>query len=138
MEARSHLNPTHEYGVTFERGLKIVFGDRSHLYVSGTASINNKGEVMHPRDVKKQTIRILENIRALLKPHNADLEDISYLIVYVRNITDVNEVRNILFKKGFGHLPAFFVKGAICRPEWLVEIEVMAVIKTKTNWPEFF
>jgi enamine deaminase RidA (YjgF/YER057c/UK114 family) len=137
MEALSHLNPTHEYGVTFERGSKIVFGDRAHLYLSGTASINNKGEVLHPYDVRKQTARVLENISALLRPHQASLKDMGYLIVYMRNITDVSLVKEILDKNKLNKLPIFFVEGAVCRPEWLVEIEGVAVTDQKTNWPDF-
>ncbi len=40
MEALENLSSTIVYGVTFERGTRIRFGDRSHLYISGTASID--------------------------------------------------------------------------------------------------
>ena len=53
--AKTHLNPTYEYGVTFERGTRIDYGDRSHVYISGTASINNRGEVVHVGDIVRQT-----------------------------------------------------------------------------------
>jgi hypothetical protein len=43
---KTHLNPTYEYGVAFERGVKVLYGDRSHLFISGTASIDNKGDVL--------------------------------------------------------------------------------------------
>ena len=49
--ARTHLNPTYEYGVTFERGTAIDYGDRRHVYISGTASINNKGETWKARHI---------------------------------------------------------------------------------------
>ena len=48
LHARTHLNPTHEYGVSFERGTAIEYGDRKHILISGTASINNRGEIGHP------------------------------------------------------------------------------------------
>ena len=60
--APTHLNPTHEYGVSFERGTYVDYGDRRHVFISGTASINNKGEVVHVGDISKQTSRMLENI----------------------------------------------------------------------------
>ena len=59
MEALSHLSPTILYGVTFERGLRVRFGDRSHLYISGTASINSEGEVLHVGDAELQTRRAM-------------------------------------------------------------------------------
>ena len=45
LHAPTHLNRTHDYGVTFERGTAVDFADRRHVYISGTASINNKGEI---------------------------------------------------------------------------------------------
>ena len=137
MEAKSHLNSTYEYGVTFERGLKVEFGDRSHLYLSGTASINNKGEIIHPQNIEKQTLRTLENMGALLKPHKAGLSDLMYLIVYVRSITDALAVQKMINKKGLGKLPTFFVEGAVCRPGWMVEMEGTAIIENKLKWPDF-
>ena len=46
--APTHLNPTYEYGVSFERGTYVDYGDRRQVFISGTASINNKGEVVCP------------------------------------------------------------------------------------------
>ena len=43
--APTHLNPTYEYGVTFERGTAVTYGDRKQIFISGTASIDNKGEI---------------------------------------------------------------------------------------------
>lgn len=138
MEAREFLNPTHEYGVTFERGTKIEFGDRAHLYISGTASIDKNGKILHIGDIKKQTKRVLENITALLKPHGANLENMAYFIVYVRNITQAQDVKDILIKEKLGNAPVIFAEGAVCRPGWLVEIEGKAIIKNKLEWPNFF
>lgn len=51
--APTHLNPTYEYGVSFERGTYVDYGDRRQVFISGTASINNKGEVVYPRGYTK-------------------------------------------------------------------------------------
>lgn len=138
MEAREHLNPTHEYGVTFERGTKIVFGDRAHLYISGTASIDKKGEVVHVGDVGAQTKRVIENVEALLKPHGARLEDMKYLIVYARNLTQADDIMSMLKKEGLGNIPLILAEGSVCRPAWLVEIEGIAIVPARTDWPAFY
>ena len=52
--APSHLNRTSDYGVSFERGTYVDYADRRQVFISGTASINNKGEVMYPKDIVKQ------------------------------------------------------------------------------------
>jgi enamine deaminase RidA (YjgF/YER057c/UK114 family) len=137
MEAPSHLSPTIVYGVTFERGLRVRFGDRSHLYISGTASINNKGDVLFCGDVERQTRRTLENISALLKPHGATLSDMAYMLVYVRNFHEIKSVRNVLVKEIGDTTPVIFSEAAICRPAWLMEIEGVAVIQDRTDFPVF-
>lgn len=137
MEALENLNPTHEYGVTFERGSKIEFGDRAHLYISGTASIDKHGQVMHTSDIKKQTKRVLENIAALLRPHKAGLLDMAYFIVYLRNITEIEKVKEVMVQEKLDHTPTIFVEGAVCRPAWLVEMEGIAIIPEASSYPPF-
>jgi enamine deaminase RidA (YjgF/YER057c/UK114 family) len=137
MEAPANLSPTILYGVTFERGLRVQFGDRSHLYISGTASINNKGEVLFPGDAALQTRRTIENIRALLAAHHASINDMAYIIAYVRNLDDRESVRTVLSKEIGNAIPLIFAEGAVCRPAWLVELEGIAVIPDKAEFPPF-
>ena len=44
--ASTHLNRTSDYGVSFERGTAVDYADRRHVFISGTASINNKRPVV--------------------------------------------------------------------------------------------
>ena len=137
MEAPDHMCPTHQYGVTFERGTKIEFGDRSHLYVSGTASIDNKGQVLHTSDVTKQTERALVNIVALLRPYGADINDLAYLIVYVRNIKEANNVMEVIKNIVTNPIPVFVVYAPVCRPSWLVEIEGVGITSCSSEFKDF-
>ena len=127
MEALSHMNATVEYGVTFERGREVVFGDRRHLYVSGTASISNKGEILHLGDVGRQTERAVENVRALLDTSGAALADMRYLIVYLRDFIDSDTVEAVLAASPLAAVPRLLVHAPVCRPGWLVEFEGVAV-----------
>lgn len=127
MHALDHLSPTHIYGVTFERGTRIIFGDRSHYYISGTASIDKDGEIVHPGDVAKQTDRTVENIKALLNNHNAELDDLKIAVVYLRDSADADVVEARLKELFPASLPRLMVKAPVCRPGWLVEIDAIAV-----------
>lgn len=126
IEARTHLNPTSEYGVAFERATAIDFADRRHVYVSGTASINNRGEVMYPGDIAKQTERMIENVGALLHSAECDFSHVAHLIVYLRDISDTDVVKRI-FAKRFPDIPTIMVLAPVCRPSWLIEMECMAI-----------
>lgn len=124
--APTHLNPTYEYGVSFERGTYVDYGDRRQVFISGTASIDNKGEIMYPRDIRLQTARMWDNVEALLAEAGCTYEHVGQMIVYLRDEADY-EVVNGLYDARFPHTPKVFVHAAVCRPGWLIEMECMAV-----------
>jgi len=126
--APTHLNPTSQYGVTFERGTAIQYGDRRHIYISGTASINNRGEIEHPLDLIKQADRMFENIRTLLAEAGADIHDAMHLIVYLRDIADYDAIASYM-KRNYPQIPQVIVWAPVCRTGWLVEAECMAIKK---------
>lgn len=124
--APTHLNPTYEYGVTFERGVAVTYGDRKQVYISGTASIDNHGEIVHPGDVLKQTARMMENVETLLREAGAGTKDVMKAIVYLRDTADYNLVDDYL-KKSYPDLPYIIVLAPVCRSGWLIETECIAV-----------
>ncbi len=128
--ASTHLNPTYEYGVTFERGTVMEYGDRRHVIISGTASINNKGEVMHVGDIVKQTERMWENVETLLKEGDSSFDDVMQIIVYLRDTADYAIVRR-MFEERYPHIPTVITLAPVCRPTWLIEMECVAVKESK-------
>ena len=132
--ARTHLNPTYEYGVSFERGTCVDYGDRRHTFISGTASIDHQGQIVHPGDVRQQTFRMWENVEALLREADMDFSDMGTFIVYLRDIADYQVVQ-ALFRERFPHHPTIIVLAPVCRPGWLIEMECMGV--RFTPHPEF-
>lgn len=129
--APTHLNPTYEYGVSFERGTYVDYGDRRQVFISGTASINNRGEIMHPGDIRRQTQRMWENVETLLAEAECTFEHVGHLIVYLRDIADYTVVCE-MFEERFPNIPKIYLQAPVCRPGWLVEMECMAV-KPITN-----
>lgn len=132
--AKTHLNPTIEYGVTFERGTVVEFGDRAQIYISGTASINNKGEVMHIGDIVSQTERMWENVGELLKEGNATFDDVMQIIVYLRDLCDYPVVKE-MFDRRFPDIPRVITLAPVCRPTWLIEMECIATPRRQN--PEY-
>lgn len=127
LAAPTHLCPTYTYGVTFERGTAVRYADRTHVLISGTASIDARGEVLHPGDVTRQVDRAVENIAALLATAGATLGDLGVLLAYVREPEHRGVVRRRL-RERCGPAPIEVVVGRVCRPTWLVEIEGVAVL----------
>jgi len=125
IHAPEYLSPTHIYGVTFERATAVQLGSTRFLFISGTASIDSKGEIVHPGDVCKQTERTLVNIKALLDAGRFRREDLSSFVVYLRDATDHGFVAPLIdaFRD---NLPTIYVRAPVCRPGWLIEIEATA------------
>ena len=135
--APTHLNRTSDYGVSFERGTCIDYADRRHVFISGTASINNKGEIMHPKEVVRQTRRMWENVETLLKEADCTYDDVSEMVVYLRDLADYQQVKG-LYESRFHGKPYVIVHAPVCRPGWLVEMECMAVRQQdKPDFPAF-
>ncbi|MDD2560247.1 MAG: Rid family hydrolase, partial [Bacteroidales bacterium] len=130
--ASQHLSPTQLYGVTFERGTAIEYGDRRHVLISGTASIDHQGQTMYPMDIQAQTRRMFENVEALLSEAGAGFGDLAHVIVYLRDMADYEIVKSLVISK-LPMVPSVFVLAPVCRTQWLVEMECMAILPVSND-----
>lgn len=135
LHAPTHLNRTSEYGVAFERATAVDYPDKRHIYISGTASIDNHGAIVAPGEVKAQTERMLENIEVLLKEGGGCWNDVAHMIVYLRDAADYPVVGQMM-KNRFPHTPMVIVQAPVCRPAWLVETECMAICRRNETCKE--
>lgn len=131
LQALEYLNPTHEYGVAFERGTRVSTPKLQRCFISGTASIDKHGQILYPGDVLRQTARLLENISMLLKDGGATMQQLDYLIVYLRDVSDYLSVEAFL-RRLYPSIPHVIVQGKVCRPGWLIEMEGVATLSPQT------
>lgn len=124
--APAYLNRTYEYGVSFERGTSVDYGDRRQVFISGTASIDHLGQVVHPGDIRLQTERMWQNVEALLQEAGCGFGDVAHMLVYLRDVADYAVVRE-MFQSRFPQVPHVLLLAPVCRPGWLIEMECMAV-----------
>jgi enamine deaminase RidA (YjgF/YER057c/UK114 family) len=130
--AADKMNRTSEYGVSFERATAVDYADRRQVFVSGTASINNKGDIVHVGDIRKQCLCMWENVEALLAEADSDWTDVSEIVCYLRDFADFIVVDR-MFNEKFSNvgtnkksIPYLLVHAPVCRPGWLIEMECMA------------
>lgn len=85
---------------------------------------------LHPSDAGKQTEKTMQNIKTLLEESGATLESICRVVVYLTDIRYREAVYQEMGKwlKGVYPCSTGVVVQALARPEWVVEIEVTAVI----------
>ena len=119
LKALSHLSPTHDYGVAFERGVRLSDGQ---IFISGTASIDSRGRVLHEGDVVAQADRLLENISELLREGGSRLDRVPYFVIYLRDISDY-PVIDAYMQERFPAVPRILLEARVCRPSWLIEME---------------
>ena len=101
------------------------------VFLRGQVSQNLKtAEPLYKDDPAKQAAQTVANIRVLLEAAGASLEHICRTVVYITDIKHRQEIYQELGKQFDGVLPCStgIVVSALARPEWVVEIEVTAVI----------
>lgn len=136
ISAPAFLNPTAEYGVAFERASSVDYGDRRHLFVSGTASIDAHGAIVHPGDIVGQTHRMWANVEALLAEAGCSDADLAHVLVYLRDPSDYRTVSE-MSRARFPDAPQIVLLAPVCRPGWLVEMECMAVKAIESRYEPF-
>jgi enamine deaminase RidA (YjgF/YER057c/UK114 family) len=87
-------------------------------------------ESLHVGDATRQTAKTMANITLLMEEAGGSLEHICRIVVYLTDIRYREEVYREMGKwlKGVFPCSTGLVITALARPEWLVEIEVTAVI----------
>ncbi len=81
-------------------------------------------------DPAGQAEQAMDNVELLLSECGARLEDICKVTVYLTDIRYREAVYRVLGRRMRGVFPAFtgLVVQALARPEWVVEVDVTAVI----------
>jgi enamine deaminase RidA (YjgF/YER057c/UK114 family) len=81
-------------------------------------------------DPAGQAEQAMDNVELLLRECGARLEDICKVTVYLTDIRYREAVYQVLGRRMRGVFPAFtgLVVQALARPEWVVEVDVTAVI----------
>ena len=87
-------------------------------------------ESLHVGDAEKQTEKTMQNIALLLKEAGSCMNDVCRIVVYLTDIRYREAVYQEMGKwlKGVHPCSTGIVVSALARPEWVVEIEVTAVI----------
>lgn len=97
------------------------------LFISGQIAIDPKTNMFIGGDIRQQTVRVLENIKAILEETGLNLNHVIKTTIYLKNIEDftqVNEIYSLYFKE---HKPArATVEVSRLPKDALIEIEAIA------------
>jgi enamine deaminase RidA (YjgF/YER057c/UK114 family) len=101
------------------------------VYLRGQVGQNiDTAESVGVGDVAAQTEQAMANVAQLLKEAGAELEDVVKIVIYLVDPRYREPVYRVVGRwlKGVYPVSTGIVVTALARPEWLVEIDVTAVI----------
>jgi 2-iminobutanoate/2-iminopropanoate deaminase len=138
MSAPKALNEAYRYQKpsSFSRGMRLDIKGITILMISGTASVGENGETVHPGNFSAQTLRAFQNVTDLLKSEGASWKDVVRTTCYLRDIErdyeQFNLIRTEFFaQQGLNVLPASTgIQAILCWPSLLYEMEAMAIFET--------
>ena len=123
------MNEAALYGSDFSRAVRVGLAGRALIFISGTASIDADGAVVHAGDIEGQVGRMLKNTEALLGAQGAGYSDVLSAVTYLKERAFLDPFRRIAARRGLpASTPNTICVADICRPGWLCEIEVTAAL----------
>jgi reactive intermediate/imine deaminase len=101
------------------------------IFVSGQVGRDANGDLVGKGDVRAQTEQTFKNLQAVLEAAGSGMHKVGKVTLLITKLEYrpiVQEIRARVFKEA-GHLPAstLAVVQSLALPEWLVEIEAIAV-----------
>ncbi len=132
---KTHLNPdvVSNPGGLYSQLVKVDVGDATFLYLAGQVAEDKDGNVVGEGDMAAQAEQIYKNIAAILASEGAGLSDIVRATTYIVDMTEraaVSAIRKKLFPVN-PPATALVEVSALAGDEWLIEVEVTAVIPRK-------
>jgi enamine deaminase RidA (YjgF/YER057c/UK114 family) len=106
------------------------------IYISGQVSVNERGEVVGKGDLRAQTTQTFENLKHALTAVGATYRDVVKTNLYVvglkpEHVPVLREVRSRYVDAAHPPVSTLVGVSALVGPDWLIEIEAVAVIDDK-------
>ncbi|MFD7321965.1 RidA family protein [Streptomyces sp. NPDC059875] len=111
-------------------GFSRAVRTEQHVAVAGTAPIGDDGTTVGPGDVYAQTVRCLDIAERALREAGASVEDVVRTRIMLTDVTRWKEAARAHGERFAAVRPVttFVEVSRFIEPDWLVEVEVDAVI----------
>jgi enamine deaminase RidA (YjgF/YER057c/UK114 family) len=125
--ARTVIRPADVHPVSPLYEHAIVAGDT--IYLAGQVAADGEGNPVGPGDAEAQARQLLHNMERVLAAAGAGLEDVVSTTTYLTNLQHREAVNRVREEVGLTSAASTgLVISALARPEYLVEIEAIAVV----------
>jgi enamine deaminase RidA (YjgF/YER057c/UK114 family) len=109
--------------------------DGKIVYIAGQVALDRAGNLVGKDDLRAQTQQVFENLKSAVQAAGGDFSSVVKLNYYCAEsvdpaqITAVREVRDKFVNTSNPPVSTFVFVKRLVRPEWLIEVEAVAVVK---------
>ena len=115
---------------TLDNDLCQVVKAGNIIFLRGQVGSDFEGNVIGVGDAAAQTDQAMRNVKQLLEEAGATLEDICKITVYITDRAYREDVYRVIGKwlKGVYPVSTGLIIQGLAKPEWVMEIDVIAVV----------
>jgi 2-iminobutanoate/2-iminopropanoate deaminase len=114
---------------TYSQGVKVT-GAQTILFLAGQVAYDDKGNPAHRGDFAAQARAVFRAVKAQVEAGGGTMQSIVKLNTYltdIRHRADLIPVREEFFGKK-GPASTLVAVAALAQPDWLIEVEAIAVV----------
>ena len=105
------------------------------VYIAGQVAMDRAGNLVGKDDFRAQVQQVFENLKAAVEASGGNFHDVIKLNYYCAESVDpalvpaVREIRDKYVNTANPPVSTFVVVKRLVRPEWLIEVDAVAVVK---------
>jgi enamine deaminase RidA (YjgF/YER057c/UK114 family) len=109
--------------------------DGKLVYVAGQVAIDRAGNLVGKDDFRAQVQQVFENLKSAVEASGGSFHDVIKLNYYCAESVDpaqvpvMREIRDKYVNTAKPPVSTFVVVKRLVRPEWMIEVEAVAVVK---------
>jgi enamine deaminase RidA (YjgF/YER057c/UK114 family) len=105
------------------------------VYIAGQVALDRSGNLVGKDDFRAQVQQVFENLKVAVEAAGGDFNSVIKLNNYYAESVDpsqipaIREIRDKYVNTANPPVSTFAVVKRLVRPEWLIEVEAVAVVK---------
>lgn len=109
--------------------------DGKIVYIAGQVAVDRAGNLVGKDDFRAQVHQVFENLKSAVEASGGDFHNVIKLNYFCAESVDpaqvpiVREIRDKYVNTANPPVSTFVVVKRLVRPEWLIEVEAVAVVK---------
>lgn len=117
----------YDYGSFFSRAVELRDESVSRIFVSGTASIDNRGQTVFKDDPKSQIRFTLQVVKELVGTRGHSLADMAHCVAFFKNSEYADVFEEVAEEQGLDTRVVVQTVADVCRNDLLFEMEALTV-----------